>query len=182
MKEFFTKEYQLTKLQKLMQVMMVFVLGGVFGFAYEELFYRVDLGYWVKRGSTYGPWIPIYAVGALLLIFLVYRLRKRPYLVLLVGAGVTGILEFTAGYCLYHFAGKRLWDYNQEIWNWGNIGGYVCFRSVAFFAVSGFLLTYFFVPIINHVVTHGKKWVVLTLSAVLSLGFLADMIIYALLH
>ena len=44
------------------RILLVFVIGGIFGFIYEEIFYRIDLGYFVKRGTTYGPWIPIYGL------------------------------------------------------------------------------------------------------------------------
>ena len=44
-----------TQLSNLLILIMVF--SGVFGFIYEELFYRIDLGYFTKRGSSYGPWI-----------------------------------------------------------------------------------------------------------------------------
>ena len=46
---------------------LIMILSGFFGFIYEMLFYKIDLGYFVKRGSTFGPWIPIYAFGGLLL-------------------------------------------------------------------------------------------------------------------
>ena len=49
---------------------IVMILSSFFGFIYEEIFYRIDLGYFVKRGSTYGPWIPIYFFGGGL-IFLI---------------------------------------------------------------------------------------------------------------
>ena len=48
-------------------LMLIFAFGGIFGFIYEEIFYRFDLGEWVKRGTTFGPWIPIYGFGCLLI-------------------------------------------------------------------------------------------------------------------
>ncbi len=44
-----------------------------------------------------------------------------------------GLLEFIVGYLLLHISHIRLWDYNTEILNYGNIGGYICLRSVLFF-------------------------------------------------
>ena len=49
-------------------LMLVFAFGGIFGFIYEEIFYRFDLGEWVKRGTTFGPWIPIYGFGGLIIL------------------------------------------------------------------------------------------------------------------
>jgi len=121
------------KIKIIMRIIMIAVIFGILGFIYEVLFYRIDLGYFVKRGSTIGPWIPIYAIGGSLIYLLTYRFKDKPFLVFIMICLITGTLEFVTGYALYNFLGIRLWDYNVEIWNFGNIGGYICLRSVLFF-------------------------------------------------
>ena len=96
---------------------LIFVFSGIFGFIYETIFYRIDLGYFVKRGSTFGPWIPIYAFGSLLITFISYRYKKNPILIFIINCVVTGILEYGTGLFFYSVFGIRLWDYNTEIWN-----------------------------------------------------------------
>ena len=60
---------------------------------------------------------------------------------------VTGILEYLSGYILYEKLGlTRGWSYNEEIWNFGNIGGFVCLRSATFFGLSGLFLIYGMLP------------------------------------
>ena len=120
-------------------LVLLAILGAIFGFVYETLFYRIDLGYFTKRGSTFGPWIPIYAVGSILLMLLCYRHRKKPLKVFLLSCIVTGALEYCTGWFFYEVFNLRLWDYNKEIWNFGNINGYICLRSVLFFGVSSLL-------------------------------------------
>ncbi len=132
---------------KIAFVSLIFWFSGVFGFIYEELFYRIDLGYFVKRGTTFGPWIPIYGFGGVLIFLLTRRFVRFPPAVFLLSALISGVLEFATGYVLYEFGHTRLWDYNTEIWNWGNIGGFVCARSVLFFGVSGILLLYAVSPL-----------------------------------
>lgn len=142
----FSKEQIIKLLQALS---LLFFIGGVFGFIYEELFYRIDLGYWVKRGTSFGPWIPIYGFGSMLIFVFTYIFRKRPIIVFSLTCIVTAILEFTTGYMLDKICNLRLWNYNEEILNFGNIGGYVCLRSILFFGVSGLLLMYVIYPIIK---------------------------------
>lgn len=127
----------------------IFVISGIFGFIYEVIFYYFDLGYFVKRGTTFGPWIPIYAFGSIMIYLLCYKVKNKPLLVFILAAAISGILEFITGYLLWHISGIRLWDYNNEILNFGNIGGYVCLRSVLFFGLSGLILFYILVPILN---------------------------------
>ena len=118
-------------------LILTMVFSGVFGFVYEELFYRIDLGYFVKRGSTFGPWIPIYFFGGAMFALLATRMRANPLLVFVLCTVSSGILEYAVGSILYNVFHTRLWDYNTEIWNWGNINGYICARSVLFFGISG---------------------------------------------
>ena len=144
--------YDFNKAEMFDLLILIMVSGGIFGFVYEELFYRIDLGYFVKRGSTFGPWIPIYFFGGALFTLLAYQLRGNPFLVFLTCMVSSGVLEFVTGYVLYHVFNTRLWDYNTEIWNFGNIGGYICLRSVVFFGVSGLLLVYLMIPMLARIV------------------------------
>jgi len=128
-------------------LMLIFAFGGIFGFIYEEIFYRFDLGEWVKRGTTFGPWIPIYGFGGLLILGFTFKVRKNPFLVFLLATIASGVLELVTGWVLLKFFGIRLWDYNEEILNWGNIGGFVCARSVLFFGISGVFLLFVVVPV-----------------------------------
>ena len=127
-------------------VLIVGLISGFLGFIYEEIFYKIDLGYLVKRGSTYGPIIPVYFFGAVIIIFLTYRFKKYPALVLLINALLSGIVEFLTALFFDKVCNVRLWDYNVEIWNWGNINGYICARSIALFGICSFLFIYLLVP------------------------------------
>ncbi len=137
------------KKRELYLLLLLFVVGGVIGFLYEELFYLIDLGHLIKRGSTFGPWIQIYGFGAVFIAVTTKRLRNRPWLVFLASGLVCGVLEYVTGLVFDRCFHIRSWDYNVEIWNWGNIDGYVCARSVLFFALSGLFLQYVLRPLLE---------------------------------
>lgn len=99
-------------------LVLIMVLSGILGFIYEMIFYKIDLGYFVKRGSTFGPWIPIYAFGGFFIVFFTYRFKNNPILVFFLNCLITGVLEYGTGWVLFEFFDMRLWDYNTEIWNW----------------------------------------------------------------
>ena len=161
---------------KIPLLMLVFAFGGLFGFIYEEIFYRFDLGEWVKRGTTFGPWIPIYGFGALLMLGLTYTVRKNPFLVFLIATVVSGVLEFGTGYVVLKVFNTRLWDYNNEILNWGNIGGFVCARSVLFFGVSGVFLQFLVMPMFRKLENKMSRKAWLCLCFIPATLFIADII------
>lgn len=159
-------------------LMLLFVTGGISGWLYEMGFYRINFGYFVKRGHGLGPWLPIYAFGSLMILFAASRFRKRPWAVFLVCAGVTGLLEYLTGWVLYtFFGGLRLWDYNTEIWNWGNIGGYICFRSILVFALAGLALVYLIFPLLCRLAERTGRTFFACLSTIPFAAFVIDMFV-----
>lgn len=154
-------------------IFMIAVLSAVGGFLYEEIFYRIDLGKWVKRGICLGPWITIYGVGGFLMMSATCKITKA-VLVFLVSFFVCGFLEFLAGFLIFHIFHARLWDYNTEIWNFGNIGGYVCLRSCLFFAFAGIFQKYVLIPSVKFVAEKMSKIAFNSISSVLFFAFVAD--------
>ncbi|MDO4996851.1 MAG: putative ABC transporter permease [Bacilli bacterium] len=172
------KLFNLDKKSTISILMLSMVIGAICGFIYEEIFYLIDLGYLVKRGSTYGPWIPIYAFGTLFIILFSYRFRKNPLLVFIINCISTGILEYGTGFVLHRFFNIRLWDYNTEILNFGNINGYICFRSIALFGCSSLVFIYLLVPMILKLLDKIKYRKFSIISYSLFFIFVFDMILY----
>lgn len=71
------KEEKLSRRDIINLYILIMISSGIFGFLYETIFYRIDLGHFVKRGSTFGPWIPIYVFGGLFIALITYRYRKK---------------------------------------------------------------------------------------------------------
>ena len=161
-------------------LILIAILGGIFGFIYETIFYKIDLGYFVKRGSSYGPWIPIYVIGSLLIVIFTYKYKDKPILVFLLNVLITGLLEYFTGFILLKYFNRRLWDYNTEILNFGNINGFICLRSVLFFGLSSLFLIYVLVP--KLIILYNKYPKIFKLiTTFLSITYLIDIILYNIL-
>ena len=148
---------------------LLIVITGMFGFLYEFIFYYFNGGmktfYW--RGGNFLPWINIYATGSVLIYLLTYKDRKKPLKVFLVSVITTGVLEYFSGLGMDKIAGKRCWDYSQEILGALNINGYVCLRSVLVFGVFSLLLIYIVLPLIFYIAKKSNKKVFVTTSIIL---------------
>ena len=175
----FEKDKTIKKENIIYLLLLIFVIGGVIGFIYEELFYKIDLGYFVKRGTTFGPWIPIYGFGSLFITLLCNRFKDKPLVIFLLSSIITGVLEYGTGWVCDKFFYIRLWDYNNEILNFGNINGYVCFRSVFLFALAGLFLIYVLVPKVNKLL---NKYNLKLISIILSSLFIIDIILYKIIY
>lgn len=139
--EYLNDKIKLDKWQIIGVVCLVLTLSGIFGWVYEFFFYYLD-----------GDMKEFYWQGGPIKIFFISIL-------------VTGILEYVSGFVIYHlFNGLRLWDYNTEIWNFGNIDGFVCLRSVVFFGVSALFLIYGMIPFCIYLSKVMNKKVFLTVS------------------
>lgn len=176
----FGKEYNLKK--TISVLLLIMVIGGVLGFIYETIFYRIDLGHFTKRGSTFGPWIPIYAYGSLLITILTYRFKDKPLKVFTINTLLTGTLEYLTGFILFKFKGIRLWDYNTEILNFGNINGFICARSVLLFGFSSLALIYLIIPKLLKWINKVSDNKLLLISVILASLFFLDEFIYIVLN
>lgn len=173
MKEFIKKyindNIKLETWQFIGVIFLVFAISGLFGWIYEYIFYYFNGGmekfYW--RGGNFLPWINIYAIGSIIIMFFTHKLKKHPFLIFIISVIATGILEYFSGLVIYEFFGLRFWDYNTEILNFGNIGGYICLRSVTFFGLSALLLMYVILPFCIYLSKKLNKKTFLILSITL---------------
>lgn len=145
--------------KNLLTLAQMFVFSAVVGYIYEVIFYYFDMGKIINRGTTFGPWIPIYGFGTVFITLICYRFIKKPFVVFLIGCIVSCLVEFLSGYVIFHAFNTRLWDYNVEILNFGNVGGYICLRSVLLFGISSFLLLYFVLPFFEKINSKNNKYI-----------------------
>ena len=176
-KQYINENPKFDKITMLNILFLIIVFSGIFGFLYEYIFYYFNGGmkffYW--RGGNFLPWINIYAYGALGIYFLTFKFRKKPIIIFLLGMLICGTLEFSSGYVFYtFFNGWRGWNYNTEILNFGNIGGFICLRSIVFFGISALLLIYVVVPFCFFLAKKLSKKAFLTFATALITIILID--------
>lgn len=175
--DYLNNELKIDKLIIIGIISLIIVITGMFGFLYEFIFYYFNSGMktFYYRGANFLPWINIYATGSIMIYVLTRKLKRKPVLVFLISFFSTGILEYISGYMMYKLMnGIRCWDYNTEILNFGNIGGFVCLRSVLFFAISGLLLVYIIIPSVIYISKKVSKKKFLIISISLCSIFLID--------
>ena len=97
------------------QAVIIFFLGSMAGLLIEEVWMLVSAGLTESRvGLVWGPFSPLYGLGAVLLTWLSFFLRSRGaagWQVFLVSAVVGGVLEQIAGWSMSTFFDAESWTY-----------------------------------------------------------------------
>lgn len=168
--EFFRKNY------------LFFIFYSFIGWIYEEIFFAVQ-GEFVNRGFLTGPYLPIYGIGSLFLIYLLKDLIKKkikikkinitPIIVFLLVFVITTVVEYVGHFILDEYFNIILWDYSK---NYLNINGRVCFYASRNFAIMGTIGMYFVQPKLERFLNKLSEKKINFLFVVLFLIFIIDFI------
>ncbi len=160
------------KEEKLIKIGVTFYISSVIGFLYELIISLIKTGKY-HRGILFGPWLPIYGTGTVLIIALLNKYKKKPYLIFILSFFLTGILELIIGFILNKFLNMRLWDYTGWFLN---IKGYVCLLSAFCFAIGGLLAIYVLKPLVDKLINNKNSKIIKKVLVIISLFFGLDII------
>ena len=120
----FTRDVELS----FFNLFWIYTIASVVGLVLETVVSAPIDGEWRNRyGLVWGPFSPIYGVGALLMTLFLHRLRHRNWLlVFLVAALLGGTFEWCAGTVWQDAFGFVAWSYQDQPFNiavvWGVLG------------------------------------------------------------
>lgn len=108
------------------QIVLFFTIGCVFGTYWEEIMYMVTHFWstgtleWVsRRGLLYGPFSPVYGIGAVCIYLIFYRTKLGWVKCFVYGALFGGVLEYILGWAQERLFGTISWDYSDYFLNIG---------------------------------------------------------------
>ena len=123
-----------------------FFLYCIIGWIYEVVFTLLFDHVFENRGFLYGPYVPVYGFGAIIMLPLLKRFKKNPIVIFILAILITGIVEYAVGAWMWMLYQQRWWDYTGLFLN---INGYVCLRSVLTFAIGALMLFYIIEPLVR---------------------------------
>ena len=122
---------------KLSQLFYFFIVYSFIGWCIETVYAYLNKGAFVNRGFLYGPFLPIYGFGALIMIILLEQLGKNIPLLFISAVLLLSTFEYVTGYIFKNYFGRVLWDYsnkplniNGHVWIgasllWGFLGSFI---------------------------------------------------------
>lgn len=126
---------------------MYCMIGWVQESTIESLYHRRP----INRGFLKGPYIPIYGVGGLLLLFICNPFRNNGFQVFFVALIACTALEYFTGWLMETVFGKQFWDYSMFRITYKNR---ISLVSSLFWGVMGLFVTYVISDITMFVLSH----------------------------
>lgn len=150
---------------------LLFFAAALAGWLWEVLLYLAVEHTFVNRGVCRGPYLPVYGIGGVLLMLMLWRLRGHPFRVFAISCLSCSILEYLSGRWLEWRWGARWWDYSGRLLE---IDGHVCLMSAAAFGACGVLLICTIQPLFNRIYHHMTIGMRAALCILCVLTFTAD--------
>lgn len=166
-------------------MVFVFLVYCVIGWCYE-VFLEVVVYRWgfSNRGFLWGPYLPVYGVGALLILLCLRPLKARqmrlgrvnlkPAVLFLAVVLLTTVVELIASYLLEWLTGGWLWDYTNYTVQWQ---GRICLSASLRFGIGGMAALYLVQPLLEKAAARLGERRCIALAGVLAAVFAADWVV-----
>ncbi len=148
----FLKQLDYNRAYSLSSYILFFFSFSFLGWLWEVGITLFGEGIFVNRGALYGPWLPIYGSGGVLILFLLKDIRHRPILLFFLTVLICGVVEYGTSFYLETFKHLKWWDYTGFFLN---LHGRICFEGLFFFGLGGLFFVYVLAPILDN---FYRKW------------------------
>lgn len=128
----------------------------------------------INRGFLIGPWCPIYGIASLCMITIINQYKSNLLLFFTLTVLIASLIEYFVSYSMEKLFRARWWDYSRNSFN---INGRICLLNSIFFGILGTLLIYIINPALETIIKLNPKVPFYTLSILLLILFLLDVII-----
>lgn len=132
-------------------LILVFFVYSFVGYICEIICSSIVQKKLVNRGFLCGPYCPIYGVGSLFILFLLWRFKEDPVLVFILGALITSCLEYFTSFILEKIFHNKWWDYSYMKLH---INGRVCLQNTLFFGFGTLVIIYVAQPFIHELLVN----------------------------
>ena len=174
-----------------MLLCLEFISFSIIGWIYEVciMYFEMHAGF-VNRGFMYGPWLPLYGFGGMLIILLFGKLRDKklnvgkiplaPIFCFILICLLSTVVELAASYIVEYVTGHDLWDYSSAGYG-PNFEGRIALRSSLQFGLIGMAVLYGVQPLLEKALKRLKEKS-LTVYRIIGISVIGIFIIDLLYH
>ncbi len=159
----------------------IFIIGSIAGAYYEQIlnlittfFHNGTIVWEYRRGVIYGPFSPIYGVGAVLMTYLLLQKKRSSLKTFLFGCFIGGSFEYVISFLQETFIGTVSWDYHQHFLN---IGGRTTIPFMIVWGMMALVFVKFLYPKISHIIESIPNFLATYLTKFMVVFMVLDMAI-----
>lgn len=116
-----------------------FFIYSFIGWVLESVYKTIYEKKLVNSGFLYGPFCPIYGLGALIMYAFLSGYNDNPLHVFVIGFVILSIWEYIVAWAIEKVLHEKYWDYSN---NKFNINGRVCLLNSLFWGILGVIYIY----------------------------------------
>ncbi len=150
-----------------------FIFYAFLGWCFEMVHMGITTKEVVNRGFYNGPIVPIYGVGAILILILLESVKSNFILTVILITLICCLLEYFTSYTMEKTHGIRWWDYSNKKFN---LNGRICLETMLMFVGMAILVLYYIHPMFLDVLAFIPDVSLYLIAIGLLILFLIDMV------
>lgn len=155
------------------KLLCYFIIYSFLGWCGEVIYKFSETGRFINRGFLFGPILPIYGFGVVIVIVCLTPIKKKLILLFTSSIVLTTTLEYITGYILELLFDTKWWDYSHVPFN---INGYICLEASLIWGFGCIIIMYLVHPIVELFVTWLSKKLVIVFHLVFFILLAIDII------
>ena len=155
------------------KIILYIIIYSFLGWCLESIYKTIILKKPVNSGFLYGPFCPMYGIGAIIMILL-GNLSNSIIGIFLIAFIVFSVWEYIVAVILEKLFKTRYWDYSDLKFN---IQGRVCLKNSIYWGILGVLLIFIIQPTIIKWTSLIPANIVRYIEIILCLAIITDTII-----
>lgn len=156
------------------KIIIMFGIYSIIGWIGEVIYCYIYDKKFTNRGFLFGPFCPIYAFGALFIVFMLSKYKNNPFLIFSFGLIGCSIIEFTTSFLMEKIFNAKWWDYSKYNFH---ISGRICLINSLIFGIGSIIIIYLIQPMIDSIIESFDFIHLNILSTVFIIYFIIDYIL-----
>ena len=150
---------------QLMNLILFFIVYSFLGWVMESTVRTISERKIINTGFLYGPFCPIYGIGALIILLFLERYKDNIFILFIISFIVLSSWEYIVGWLLEKIFKTKYWDYSDHKFN---IQGRICLINSIAWGILGVAFVKYVHPFIENLIFKipGKVLFVLTIIGI----------------
>ena len=158
----------------LLYISICFIVYSLIGWIYESILKTIVQKKIVNSGFLFGPFCPIYGMGAVIMLIFLDWLKGNNTLLFITAFFILSLWEYLVGWGLEKIFNTKYWDYSNFRFN---IKGRICLQASLVWAAFSLIFINFFHPFMDKTIILVDERTLVFITGIILFYLIIDTII-----